>query len=467
MRRTERRVLDYIRRHSILAPHESAVVAVSGGPDSTALLLILDRIADRLGIRLCVAHFDHRLRGKAAAAADLQYVEALAASLQLPVANARTDVRARARRKGESLEDAARRARYLFLKRCARKAGCAVIVTGHTIDDQAETVLLHITRGSGLNGLAGIRPRSSWPFGSGPDVARPILSLRRADTERYCAEAGLAPREDETNQLFTADRNRIRLKVLPELQTLNPRVSDALARLADSASIDAAYLAGEANQRFQAAAQITKDSIVFRKNYLAALPTALAVRMIRQACEEASGIDADLETIHLEEVLAMINKPPQRLSLPNGVSVESDSHSIHFSMGMRRRSGPIPEAVLSTPGTTRVAGWSYNVTRANVASSTRTRDPLFASFDPAIIHGKLVVRSRRRGDSLRPSGLGGRKKLQDIFVDAKVPVAHRDSIPLICDDGGILWVVGHCVDERAHVWPTAKEVIHIAAFRKI
>ena len=231
-RKIERRVLEFIRSRHLLTVAERVLLAVSGGPDSTALLAILSRLRGELGVQITAAHFDHMLRGRKEAATDLAYVQGLAAVLELPLACGRGDVAARSRREGQSVETAARTLRYGFLRREAKARAASVVMLGHTLDDQAESVLLHIIRGSGLDGLAGMRPRSPWPFGRGPEVARPLLALGREETERYCNDAGLQPRQDPTNELLIATRNRVRHEVLPALRAINPGVSEALARLA-------------------------------------------------------------------------------------------------------------------------------------------------------------------------------------------------------------------------------------------
>jgi tRNA(Ile)-lysidine synthase len=461
MRRIERRVLDYAAKQQIFAPNEGLIVAVSGGPDSTALLLIMHQLAERIGIRLSVAHFDHRLRGHEEAAADVACVSALASQMNLHLRRGGGNVRARAVRRGESLEDAARRARYAFFKRCARSEGATAVLTGHTLDDQAETVLLHIVRGSGLDGLAGIRPRAPWPFGRGPDVGRPLLCLSRTDTERYCVESGASPRHDESNQLLNASRNRLRLRVLPELKAINPRVADALARLADSASEDAAYLAMVSDGAYRTTAYVGSDSVAFPKKDLADLPSPIAVRVIQRAIEATSGSRVDIEAVHLEEVLGLAARPPARVSLPNGVTVESDSSSIHFYKGLPA-SVSITESCLMSPGETQVGKWIFEIAAGDPRDRT-PRGPFVATLDAGAVQGAIRVRSRQAGDFLRPRGVGGRKKLQDILVDAKVPSRQRDSVPILFDDAGILWVVGHCLDERAALASDTHTALQITA----
>ncbi|HLF71648.1 MAG TPA: tRNA lysidine(34) synthetase TilS, partial [Dehalococcoidia bacterium] len=203
--RLRRRIESKLRRHvsdnGVLDGDGRLLLAVSGGSDSTALLLLLLELTKRRPGRIAVAHFDHALRGAAASKRDAAFVRELAQSCGVPFYSRRGDVRARAKTDRISIEEAARRERYEFLARAAREAGCDAVATGHTASDQAETVLLHILRGAGLEGLAAMSPRAAWPFAGqeGLSLLRPLLWLTGAETRAYCGAAGVTPIEDESN----------------------------------------------------------------------------------------------------------------------------------------------------------------------------------------------------------------------------------------------------------------------------
>jgi tRNA(Ile)-lysidine synthetase-like protein len=465
----ERRILDFVGRNDILNPGETVVVAVSGGPDSTALLVALVRLRGALNIEITAAHFNHMLRSAEEAVADLDFARALAFTLGIPFAHAAGDVRARARAKHESLEDAGRRLRYAFLAGQAKDAGASVVVTGHTIDDQAETVLLHLIRGAGLDGIAGMRPRSPWPFAArepalgdrrGPHLARPLLSLRREDTERYCCDLGLSPRKDPTNDLPVATRNRLRRELIPALRRFNPNIDEAIARFAAAAARDADYLDDLARHHFARIASLgPRTASMARADLLLATP-ALSARLFRLAFEHVSGA-VDLETTHIETLLDALHRPPGKLSLSGGVTALTDSHSL-----LLRRSQPepvqrIPETPLAVPGRIEVGGriCEANIVRVPAELSHTTPDEAFLDAERA--GAGLTVRSRRPGDRLRPLGLGGEKKLQDILVDAKVPAAERDGVPIICGPQGIMWVVGQCIDGRYALDRHSRQALHL------
>ncbi len=233
------RVRRFIRDHSLLPEGGRVLVGVSGGPDSTCLLLTLAALRRSLRFELHAAHFDHRLRGQRAATREARFVRSLTDALGVPLHCGAGDVRAHARAGRLSLEEAARELRYRFLAEAAHEAGCQAVAVGHTRDDQAETVLLHLLRGSGLRGLAAMAASAAWPLSGGhdaPRLVRPLLGLSRTDTEACSREAGIKPVQDPSNRSTAHLRNRIRRELLPLLRRYNPRIEDALLRMADAAA---------------------------------------------------------------------------------------------------------------------------------------------------------------------------------------------------------------------------------------
>ncbi len=460
-RRMDRAVLKCLRRQGVITAGERLLVAVSGGPDSTALLLVLARLRDELSIELTVAHFDHMLRSRREAAEDEAFVRALAAALGLPVVSGRGNVAARARRAGQSIEEAARHLRYAFLAREARRSGCPAVALGHTRDDQAESVLMHLLRGSGLDGLAGMRPRAAWPLGRGPDAVRPLLDLPRSDTERYCREAGVAPRQDPTNALLIATRNRIRHELLPALRQFNPRVDEALARLGAAAAADVDFLDRAAAEAWAGLARRQGGAVVFDRQGLASLHPALAARLLRRAARAAGGAVGDLEAVHVRAVLDVLGRSRARIALPHGVHAVVGPRAVRIMRGEPKQPSGIAETRLAVPGHTTLAGWVVEAEVIPVPAAVQRLGPLEALLDADAVGQPLVLRSRRPGDRLRPLGLGGEKKVQDILVDAKVPLEERDRVPIVCAAWGIVWVVGHRIDERSALGATSLRGLHL------
>ena len=398
-------VLAFVREHDLLPPGP-LVVAVSGGADSTALLLVLSALAPQLGLDLHVAHFDHRMRPRESAK-DAQFVADLAQSRGATIRIGRAE-------QPPKSEDDARALRYAFLRRAAEDVGAARIATGHTRDDQAETVLLHATRGSGLAGLAGMRPLRD-------DIVRPLLAIGRADTEALCREAKIEPRTDRSNTDLKYARNRIRRKVLPELERINPQARAALARLADAAAgaADATQVAAERSLH----GATTATGIALDRLDAGVRDDALAIAWAR-----ATGRSLAAKHRAALAALASSRDGSATLDLPGGRAVREYA-TLRIETGPAVPGEPAAPVPLSPERPVRWAGWTF--TLASHGAGT------FSSPAPA---GALVVRSRRPGDRL-----AGRLriKVQDLFTDAKVPVRARATHPLVATaSGAVWWVVG-------------------------
>jgi tRNA(Ile)-lysidine synthase len=398
-------VLAFVREHDLLPPGP-LVVAVSGGADSTALLLVLSALAPQLGLDLHVAHFDHRMRPRESAK-DAQFVADLAQSRGATIRIGRAE-------QPPKSEDDARALRYAFLRRAAEDVGAARIATGHTRDDQAETVLLHATRGSGLAGLAGMRPLRD-------DIVRPLLAIGRADTEALCREAKIEPRTDRSNTDLKYARNRIRRKVLPELERINPQARAALARLADAAAgaADATHVAAERSLH----GATTATGIALDRLDAGVRDDALAIAWAR-----ATGRSLAAKHRAALAALASSRDGSAALDLPGGRAVREYA-TLRIESGPAVPGEPAAPVPLSPERPVRWAGWTF--TLASHGAGT------FSSPAPA---GALVVRSRRPGDRL-----AGRLriKVQDLFTDAKVPVRARATHPLVATaSGAVWWVVG-------------------------
>jgi len=356
--------------------------------------------------------------------------------------------------------------RYRFLGAEAKRAEATAVVVGHTLDDRAETVLMHMIRGAGLDGLAAMPSRAPWPFGEGPDIARPLLDVTGAETEKYCAEARIEARRDPTNDLPVATRNRVRNELMPVLKSFNPRAAEALVRLADVASRDIQFIQPEVEWAWKRVATVGSGSVSIPRAAFAALPAAVATRILRKAAD-ASGCQPEAE--HIEQILKALEKPKSRLSIPGGsVTIDRD----HLVMASEQPDAaereeeapkPIPEAELPVPGKARADGWIIDAQIIEAKSAGKPKDEWTALIAANAVEGALVVRSRKPGDRMRPLGLRGSKKLQDILVDAKIRADERDSVPVIADEQGIIWVAGQCIDERVAVTPRTRRVLRLRA----
>jgi tRNA(Ile)-lysidine synthase len=250
---------------------------------------------------------------------------------------------------------------------------------------------------------------------------------------------------------------------MPVVSRLNPRIQHALARLAASVADDTAYLDVLAATAFAEIAEAKEATIALDRLALVGLPAALASRVLRLTFAELHGSAADLEYAHIDAILDALHGATGSHSLPGGITATLDQSYLTLSRGPLPRAGPIPEVALAVPGRTGAGAWLIETSLGGSPATPATQNPLQAHLDADKVGSTLIVRSRRPGDHLRPLGLGGDKKLQDVLVDAKVPVRDRDGVPLVCADHQIAWVVGHCIDERFALTTASIGALHLTA----
>ena len=448
-------------------------MALSGGPDSVALVHVLGELASAGELAIAaLAHFNHQLRG-AEADEDEVFCRRMAGALGLPFEAGRADVRALAAEHGRSTEDAARVARYAFFEEVADRIGADVIAVGHTRDDQAETFLLRLLRGSGLRGLAGILPRSG-------RVVRPLLDVSRAELRQYAEEHGLPFRTDASNDDVSIPRNRVRHELLPYLaREFSPGIVDVLARAAAIARVDDDCLRADAIDLARSivlSSDTGAGGAELDGAALMSLHPALAARVVQDALRSHSsgrfiGFD------HVERFLEFVRdgRPGSMLSLPGQRALHRAGCIVLGREPARGNDGGAVnsfEFLLSIPGEVRLdrQGWEISaepLPAGDPGDGFRTGRGPAVAVASAPLTLPLAVRGRRAGDRFRPLGLGGRgKKLQDFLVDRKIPRELRDSLPLVVDAAGrIVWVVGEAVAEDFRVTEPSTGVLLLKARR--
>lgn len=453
------RIRSFAARHAMWQPTTPVVAAVSGGSDSVAMLLLLHDLHLAGELQLAsVAHCNHQIRPEAAA--DEAFCRALAARLSLPFVSTAIDVPARARERRESIEVAARQARRGFLEDVRRQCGAERIALAHTRDDQAETLLLRLVRGTGTRGLTGIRPR-------GGRRVRPLLWATRGDLQAMLVGRGETWQEDATNADLTHPRNRIRHELIPYLaRHFNPQVQDALARLGDIARADEAWLTRTATAAAAGLITVSPADVRLDRRALAMLPTALARRVV-QAAWTATGAATTAGLAEIDAVLDMARQSRGGAELAGLRAEHSGDFVVLVSRGAVRPASRFC-LDLPTPGTVSEPslGWSLDAEGPMPAAAA---ERAAAAADEAVkvmvaadgLESPLIVRSRRPGDRLQPFGLGGRhKKVQDLLVDRKVSRLERDHVPIVTDrQDRIIWVVGHGFGEEFRVTAGTKAVI--------
>ena len=455
-----RRVRDSLRL-SGLADGARLVVAVSGGPDSLALLYSLLPLHDSMGLQLHGAHLDHRLRG-AASEADAAAVRDTFCRLDIPATVRSADVEQFRRAQGLSLEDAARRVRYEFLAAVAAEQRADAVALGHTADDQAETVLMHILRGSGLSGLRGMEPTTSRIVsGEKLTLLRPLLDVSRRQTAAYCAALGLEPRLDESNLSRELTRNRIRLDLMPQLETYNPAVRDALLRLSRATAKDIAYIDEAVTAVWDDIATQSGSSVTLRRGRFSELAPAIQGHVLRRAMLIVKGDLTDVKQIHIDDMAHLMTGPAGKaLDLPGGVSLEVSYRTARLHSEDPSARSPLTlegQHSLEVPGKTKLAHWLVSSwvidrpLRARPEPDGSAESALEAHLDYDSLGGGLSVRPRAPGDRFHPLGMAQAKKLQDFMVNAKIPRGLRDQIPLVVSPRGIVWVVGYRIADWAKI----------------
>ena len=467
----ERRVADSLHRAGFAGSGATIVVACSGGPDSTALLRSLHRLRTSHELSLHVAHLNHDFRG-VEADHDAAFVQRLANGLGLPCSIDKRDPIAYQRSQGvSSFEQAAREMRYSFLLSVAYTVEASVVALGHASDDQAETVLLHILRGSGLQGLRGMTDVTEWPWPTrepGPQLYRPLLSASKAETAAYCRELGQTYREDSGNYLWRFTRNRVRLDLMPRLaRDYNPRVQEALLRLSRTAAEETDYLDSELENRWHSLATVEEGAVSLDARAMATLHRALQRRALRRAYSFAAGDARTLNESHLDAMLHLVEnrRGGRSISLPRGLRARIQADVLRIAT--QDESSQLPP--LSRECSVRVpreigevveveAGeWLLKMRIGTASGQQGGGDPSVQRFTARLrreVLGETVtLRGRRPGDQFQPSGMSGTKKLQDLFTDAKIPRSQRDNVPLLVCEYGIAWVVGH----RVAGWALAED----------
>jgi tRNA(Ile)-lysidine synthase len=481
------RVKRYVQRHSLWTPGMRVVAAVSGGSDSVALAFLLRELTRRGDIAFAgLAHLNHHIRPEADA--DAAFVRALADRLGVPVIVADADVPAEASQHGVSIEVAARQARQRFFREALHSVNADRIAVAHTRDDQAETVVLRLTRGAGGSGLAAMAPRRE-------HIVRPLLDVTRHELREYLRGINESWREDATNEDRSIPRNLVRHEVMPQLRKLNAQAESALARAAEILRGEDEFLERLANAAFLKCVEVEEQGargaedddvrVTVDLAEFAKLPRALARRVARYALEtvnesraygleEVDELCRALEGGHLPADVA-----EAKVAAPNipGLSVERFAakvvltntgvhrvHGVHgvHGVGTVQTSVDPLELRLDIPGTVEAPRGAWSLTARGPIAAPESIDSNAAEvmIDAKEIGSHLIVRYRRPGDRLQPLGAPGRKKVQDVLVDRKVPRDDRDAIPIVTTQtGDIVWVAGQVLADPFRVTPLTKSVV--------
>ncbi len=462
------RVGKFIRDRKLAHPGEKWLVGISGGPDSCCLLHLLCGLRHELGISLHAVHLDHGLRPEAGE--DARHVAGLSSRLDVPFSSGKKDVIGFRKQHRCSLEEAAREVRYQFFQEQAVAQSASRIALAHTGDDQAETVLLHLIRGTGGWGLRGMPTDENWhsiTTGASVNVVRPLLGVSRAETESYCRDNDLQPRMDASNQSPEFLRNRVRSQVLPLLKGFNPRITESLSRTADLISQEQDSMEAMASPVVARLLRTDAGRVLIDIKGMLAQPVGTQRFLLRSAWALARGTLRDLEAKHVEQMRMMLaGGAGKRINLPGNMLYLRDHDQAVLGSGVAAQAPVFSPVTLDVPGEAVTPGFRF---RAAIVPASEINlhqiDPFRVRLDAGVAGPKLLVRTRRPGDRFHPLGMAGEKKLQDFMVDAHIPQRLRSEIPVVWSGNHILWIVGHRIDDRAKVTDSSKEVLTIEAAR--
>ena len=459
----EQAVLGTCQRLGLFPEGANVLLALSGGPDSTALLHVLKRLAPTLKISLGIAHLNHQMRGEDSAK-DANFVQSLAGEYNFPCHLKEVDMKRWVEAEGYSFQEGARVCRRLFLSEVAKEGGYSRIVLGHHQDDQAETVLMNILRGTGLKGLGGILPESDlW--------VRPLIYCSRQEIMEYLDSLNAGYRQDVSNQDVTYLRNKVRLELIPEIENrFAPRFKSQLGKMAQLLQDDEACLSGQAKELFHKLRQLKGQVLVLPVTGLRNLHPALLNRILRLAIQEIKGDLKRIEFDHIQQVCLLLEEPASGACvLPGDIKIarvvddglmlsQLDRNPVVDS-GSREEN---PSVLLQIPGETRFGAGNFTL-RARIESgrldySKAHSNQAFLDLDA--IGYRIEVRCHRAGDKFWPLGASGGKKLKSWFIDHKIPKALRSEMPVLTDaSGDIIWVYGHQISEKAKIRPETQNIL--------
>lgn len=450
----KKKILKTIKVNNLISPGMTLIAAISGGPDSMAMLDAVLELTRDWGVKIHVAHFNHMFRGEEAEE-EATFVANTAKKMGLNCTVEALDVPLFLQETGLSPEEGARSLRYNFLERVRDKVKGDYIMTAHHANDQAETLLLHLLRGTGTEGLAAISSREG-------NLIRPMLGVTKEEIIAYCQERDLEFRLDPSNNEEIYTRNKVRLNLIPHLKQFNPQIIHSLVKTADICRGENDFLnqiTGDMMDKINIMVREKQVSVNYRE--IKKLHPALQRRLIRQVVDNFTGSQGYLSFDHTEEVLGL--KPGKELYLPGPIYAWKKESNLIFS----KEKLPDQQFKIMAPVCLQVPGvtWVPELNIRIISEIVNWTDYRFSEerdvkiFNLDILQRPIMVRNRNPGDYFRPQGMKGRKKLKDFFIDEKIAVDRRDKIPLIFSGEEIIWVVGYRTGVETKVTSKDQEVV--------
>lgn len=458
--------IKFIKDNKLIYEGDGIVVGLSGGPDSVCLLHLLNSVRDKLKIRIVAAHINHMIRGCEADADEL-YCKNICESLNIEFFSERIEVEKYAKENGISSEMAGRDIRYKFFNKVLEKNNFNKIATAHNANDQAETILMRIMRGTALEGLAGIPVKRDGKY------IRPILFMKRELIEDYCEVNKLNPRIDKTNMERIYSRNKVRLDILPYMkENFNPDIIETINRMAGLLQSDNEFIQEYANDIYEKKCEKKKGSIVI-KEAIFEYNKSILTRIVRKVLMEVSEHSNDFEMKHIFDVIGLQKMGTnKKVDLPNNIYAENVYGDIYVRIKKEEEVCVQEEIVITKEELLKAKEVTFNgdiisfelISKNEMEKNNDNNSIKYFNYDE--INGNISIRRRKNGDKMIPLGMKGKKKIKDIFIDMKIPAEERSLIPIIQFEEEIAWIVGIKVSEVYKVTKECNKILRIMFTRK-
>jgi tRNA(Ile)-lysidine synthase len=467
-----------IEGYDLIRQGETLLCAVSGGPDSVAMLHILRELNEvqQMGWKIHLAHVNHGIRGKASDE-DEEFVKELAGKLKLPLYSAKVDVKGHQKRERTTMEEAARDLRHGFLEQKALEIGAQKIALAHNLDDQAETILHRILRGTGLRGLKGMAPIRVISKKHDLFVVRPLVEIEREEIEAYLREKGIPNRTDLSNFDTSITRNKIRHKLFPLIEAeFNPRAKMALVKLGQTAGSFYLLLREIAKEVYENTKMISKEGeVCLSVEEFGKLPPAIQTLIIDRAVKQVLGRVPQLNFEHYLEIISLCGEQgyQKAIRLPRGLEARREGYILKIA----KPQAPAPaikfaHRKIRVPGRTVIKKLNLQIDAelqegkiVGLKEYIRNKDYTEEIVDYEKLDGGLLVRLRKGGDHFVPLGSRGTTKLKKFFIDNKVPKPVRDRVPIVTDGRRIVWVVGYRIGDEVKITDATKKILKLKVSR--
>jgi len=451
------KVKQTIIKYGLLKNNERVVVGFSGGPDSTALVLTLAQIAPSMGVQLIIAHFNHGLRGQESNE-DERFARKLAKKMNLTFISEKMNTEED--KKGLSPEDFYRRQRYRFFNEVAKNSRAVKIALGHNLQDQVETVLLHLLRGSGLEGLKGILPLRDGKY------IRPLIETTRQEIISFLNKEKITYRRDSSNANKNHLRNKIRLELLPYLKKeFNPQIDETIAQMTEIVRDENIFI----NECVEKALKSTyiqrqKNKIIVNIEYISSLPVAIHRRLLKELLEYFSAQKNGVTFLHINLISNLLrnSESGKKVSLPGGIQARHEYENLILERVSPSEKHIKYEYQVEIPGSIYLKERNLTVhmhLRKNDKIDFHNKNKNYMDLNK--IHFPLVLRNRREGDWFQPLGMSGRQKLKSFFIDHKISRQKRDEIMLLADEQSILWIENMHLNDQIKITPETKKVLEL------